>query len=287
MPNSNDFRTLIDAWSLKNRPAKADWVLLDCRANLMDPPAAEAAYGAGHIPAALYAHMDRDLSSPIGDDTGRHPLPDPFDFVKQMRDWGIGPDTQVVVYDDMGGAMAARAWWLLRWLGHERVAVLDGGLAAWQEIGGELSDKAEQAVTADGGPVVLHNDWFVDSKELQTHLEKAAITLVDARAAERFAGEQEPIDPVAGHVPGALNRPQSDNLNADGRFKTANQLEEEWRALLGDTKAEDAVMMCGSGVTACHNLLALEVAGLKGARLYAGSWSEWIRDPARPVATGS
>ncbi|RDE25358.1 sulfurtransferase [Motiliproteus coralliicola] len=282
-----DNRTLIDAWSLKNELGNKDLVILDCRSQLLDPEAGEKLYREGHIPGAIHADMEKDLSSPITDDSGRHPLPDPFDFAVQLRQWGIDDGTQVVVYDDMNGAMAVRAWFLLRWLGHERVAVLDGGLPAWQAVSGELSDNEAQTTPVKGGPVVLHNDWLVDTAKVQANLDNPSFTLIDARAAERFAGEQEPIDPVAGHVPGALNRPLTDNLNAEGRFKTAKQLKDEWQQLLGEVEAEDTVMMCGSGVTACHHLLALEIAGLKGARLYPGSWSEWIRDPARPVATGS
>ncbi|WP_421862021.1 sulfurtransferase [Motiliproteus sp.] len=282
-----DNRTLIDAWSLKNELGDPNLVILDCRSQLLDPEAGEKLYREGHIPGAIHADMEKDLSSPITDDSGRHPLPDPFDFAVQLRQWGIDDGTQVVVYDDMNGAMAVRAWFLLRWLGHERVAVLDGGLPAWQAISGELSDNVELPTPVKGGPVVLHNDWLVDTAKVKANLDQPSFTLIDARTAERFAGEQEPIDPVAGHVPGALNRPLTDNLNAEGRFKTAKQLKDEWQQLLGEVEAEDTVMMCGSGVTACHHLLALEIAGLKGARLYPGSWSEWIRDPERPVATGA
>ncbi len=284
-----DYRTLIDAPSLEAGlnvcTAGIQRVVLDCRFNLMQPEAGLALYRQGHIPGALYAHLEKDLSSAITSSSGRHPLPDPQQLARRLGEWGIGVDTQVVVYDDMGGAMAARAWWLLRWLGHERVAVLDGGFPAWVATEGAVSDQPVTPVPGDPYPYQLHSDVLVSAETVLANLQTRAFTLLDARNAERFRGEQEPIDPVAGHVPGALSRPLSDSLTASGTFKTAAQLRAEWSALLGDRSPEMLVAMCGSGVTACHLLLALEIAGLPGARLYAGSWSEWIRDPARPVAT--
>ncbi|MEH6823188.1 MAG: sulfurtransferase [Motiliproteus sp.] len=283
-----DYRTLIDASSLEaglNVAVGGKRVLLDCRFNLMQPDAGLALYRQGHIPGAVYAHLDKDLSSPITASSGRHPLPDPQHLAQRLGEWGICADTQVVVYDDMGGAMAARAWWLLRWLGHERVAVLDGGFQAWVATDGAISEEAIAPIACASYPLQLQPGWVVGTEAVVANLQKPLFSLVDARSLERFRGEQEPIDPVAGHVPGALNRPLPDNLTTTGRFKSAEQLRAEWLALLGEVQPEAVVAMCGSGVTACHLLLSLELAGLPGARLYAGSWSEWIRDVGRPVAT--
>ena len=282
-----DYRTLIDAQSLVTLLSAADAgakpVLLDCRSNLMQPSAGLAAYRQGHLPGAHHADMDADLSSPITATSGRHPLPEPDQFAQQLGDWGIGADTQVVVYDDMGGAMASRAWWLLRWMGHTQVAVLNGGITAWIGADGELSDDTEAARVCAPYPYRLSPDWVVDSDTVLANIADPKLILIDARNAERFRGEQEPIDPVAGHVPGALNRPLPDNLTDKGLFKSTEQLRAEWDALLDGVSPNDVVTMCGSGVTACHLLLSLEIAGLPGARVYAGSWSEWIRDNQRPV----
>lgn len=289
-----DYRTLIDAPSLEAGLNIAvdgvKRVVLDCRFNLMQPDAGLALYRQGHIPGALYAHLDNDLSSPILPTSGRHPLPDPDRLAQRLGEWGICPDTQVVVYDDMGGAMAARAWWLLRWLGHERVAVLDGGFPAWVATDGAVSAEQPNQPAApqpcESYPYQLNADWLVSTQDIVANLSVAEFSLVDARTAERFRGEQEPIDPIAGHIPGALNRPLPDNLTAMGTFKPAEQLRSEWLALLGPVPVAEVVAMCGSGVTACHLLLSLEVAGLNGARIYAGSWSEWIRAADRPVEVG-
>ena len=277
------YRTLIDAASLQTHLGDPGWVLLDCRFDLMQPNAGREAYQQGHLPGARYADLNQDLSDPVTGHSGRHPLPDPQRLANQLGAWGITPESQVLVYDDMAGAMAARAWWLLRWLGHERVVLLDGGLPAWLEAGGEITPSLPEPDDCGPYPVTLQ-PWVVDTEAVVVNLEQQGFTLIDARTAERFDGEQEPIDPVAGHIPGALNRPLPDNLTDHGTFKTAEQLRQEWHGLLEGRSAEDCVAMCGSGVTACHLLLSLELAGLTGARLYAGSWSEWIVDPGRPVA---
>ena len=281
--------TLIDADTLVAalRDGRAGgWVLLDCRFDLTRPAWGEAQYAAGHLPGAQYAHLDRDLAGPIGPATGRHPLPAPGDFERRARGWGIGTSTQVVVYDQGNGMYAARAWWLLRWLGHARVALLDGGYGAWTAAGGAVTT---EVVAAPAGDFVARPDpqRVVDARRLAGELDTGAITLSDARAADRYAGQNETIDPVAGHVPGAVNHPFARNLDANGRFLPVDELRTRWLATLGGHAASTHVAMCGSGVSACHNLLALEHAGLTGSRLYAGSWSEWIRDPARPVATGA
>ncbi len=271
-------QTLIDSARLRQLPTNT-CLLFDCRFDLADTAAGQRAYQQGHIPGAHYLHLDNDLSSPISPQSGRHPLPDPERLAAKLAELGLNQDTQVVVYDEASGAVASRAWWLLRWLGHDKVALLDGGLAAWT---GELEQKTPALPTQAGHfHARLQQDFTVDVTQLSQP--GHPWQLVDARAAERFRGEVEPLDKVAGHVPGALSRPLTDNLQ-DGRFKSATQLRAEWQTLLADTALDKTVHMCGSGVTACHNQLAMEVAGLRGSRLYPGSWSEWIRDPARAIA---
>lgn len=275
------YRTLIDVEALAALEGAA--LILDCRFNLADTAAGERAYAESHLPGALYAHLDRDLSSPIRAQSGRHPLPDPAWLYAKLVAAGLTAKRQVVVYDDAGGAIAARAWWLLRWLGHEAVAVLDGGWQAWVEAGQALESDRAQRLSADQPiPVTTDGAQLIEVQALAS----AEVLLVDARAAERYRGEVEPIDAIAGHVPGAINAPLTDNLQG-GRFLAPERLRERWSALLAGRDAGSVVHMCGSGVTACHNLLAMEHAGLAGSRLYAGSWSEWIRDPKRPLATGS
>ncbi len=274
------WNTLITAAELQVAIEQSDLVILDCRFNLMDTAAGEQAYAAGHIPGAHYLHLDNDLSSPITETTGRHPLPNLEQLADKLGSLGINATTQVVAYDDCGGAMASRCWWLLRYLGYEKVALLDGGINAWLQNSETLETTVPNTRTVTfKADVDSHQNLAVD--QILVAQDDGAV-LVDARSAERFRGEQEPIDPVAGHIPGALNRPMTDNL-VDGFFKPAAQLRDEWLAVLGDQQLDQVVHMCGSGVTACHNLLAMEIAGLQGSRLYAGSWSEWIRDPARPV----
>lgn len=279
------YTTLIDVATLAAHLENPRWVILDCRFDLAEPMAGQRAYAAGHIPGARYAHLDHDLSGPVTSATGRHPLPDPVRLAAQLGQWGVAADTQVVAYDDAGGAFAARAWWLLRWLGHARVAVLDGGWAAWQAQGGATTP-AVPAVNAAEFVFRPALESVVSAEEVLQAVRDKTMCLLDARAPERFRGEVEPIDPVAGHVPGALNHPFQRNLEPDGRFLPAQMLRQRFQVTLGTAAAAQVVHMCGSGVTACHNLLAMAQAGLSGSRLYAGSWSEWIRDPARPVASG-
>jgi len=279
------FITIISAEELQNHISESDWVVFDCRFNLADTSAGKNAYLEGHIPGAIYLDLDQDLSSPITPETGRHPLPDLERFVDRLAQAGVSNNTQVVVYDDCAGAMAARCWWLLRLVGHKAVAVLDGGLPAWQSLGGQLNDHIPQP-TSTAYTSSLQQNQNLTVTEVEQALDAQSIYLVDARAAERYRGEVEPIDPIAGHIPSALNRPLTDNL-AEGKFKPAVQLREEWLTVLGGKSVEAVVHMCGSGVTACHNQLAMEIAGLSGSRVYSGSWSEWIRDPARPIATKS
>lgn len=262
-------------------------VIVDCRFNLMRPDQGRAEYVQGHIPGAHYAHLDHDLSSPVVAGSGRHPLPDRDRFAAMAGRWGIRPDSQVVVYDHAAGAVAARLWWLLRWIGHERVALLDGGMKAWLAGGGtteSLIPPLDEGAAPAGRPGE-HAAW-ISSEALVRELDQ--VTLVDARSAARFRGESEPLDKVAGHIPGALNRPFEANLGPDGLFLDADELRRQFLAIPGigaDTSGSGPVQMCGSGVTACHNILAMQLAGLGDARLYVGSWSEWIEDGARPVAT--
>jgi thiosulfate/3-mercaptopyruvate sulfurtransferase len=279
------FSTLLQAADLTDRLKDPDWLVVDCRFELGRPEAGELAWSKGRIPGAVYAHLDRDLSGPVTADSGRHPLPAPERFARTLSRWGVTPRTQVVAYDASAGVFAARLWWMLRWLGHDAAAVLDGGLQAWVAGGGGL-DSAQVARAASEFPAQPRPQMAVSAAELAGLLERNACLLVDARAPERFEGRTEPLDAVAGHVPGAVNHPTGLNLRADGRLQPPRELGDLWSLTLGGRAGADVVCMCGSGVTACHDLLALEHAGMSGGRLYAGSWSEWIRDPGRPVARG-
>lgn len=281
---SMQYTTLISAADLAQQ-RQPDWVVLDCRHDLANLQAGRIAYDAGHLPGALFASIDHDLSDHArtadGSFRGRHPLPAIDAFIATLRRWGIDADSQVVAYDAQGGMYAARLWWMLRWAGHEAVAVLDGGLPAWTALGLPLGTDVPTTVpsTLQLRPSSVHT---VDVGDI---LSQPQLKVLDARAPDRFRGENETLDPVGGHIPGAANRFFKDNLQPDGRFKPAAQLRSEFSTLVADPAS--AVMQCGSGVTACHNLLALEVAGLPGAALYPGSWSEWCADPSRPVATGA
>jgi thiosulfate/3-mercaptopyruvate sulfurtransferase len=278
------YSTLISADVLREHAGRPGWIVLDARFRLDDPEAGRRAWWESHIPGSRYVHLDEDLSSPVTPSSGRHPLPDSERLAARFGALGIGDDRQVVVYDDAGGSIAARAWWLLRALGHDAVAVLDGGIQAWQEAGGALDTAVPEVVPRDFTPRP-RNDLALDASALKRALRARAV-LVDVREPERFEGRREPIDAIAGHVPGAVNLPWRGNVDERGRFRSAAALRARHEAMLGGRPPESVVFMCGSGVTACHGLLAMEHAGLHGARLYAGSWSEWIRDPARPVVTG-
>ena len=278
------FRTLISTQQLAEQLTNPQLVLVDCRHNLFDVTWGELAYRETHLPGAYFMHLDRDLSGAKTGNNGRHPLPDAAQLAEKLRALGIDDTSVVVAYDQNNSQFAVRLWWLLRWLGHTEVAVLDGGFEKWRSEGRSL----DQAVPA--ARLGKHSNWpgaqqaVVDARYVLDHLNDSAMTLIDARTADRFKGENEPIDPVAGHIPGARNRPYSENLQADLTFKSAHQLRVELLALLEGRSADSVVHQCGSGVTACHNLLAMEIAGLTGSRLYPGSWSEWISDPGRPIA---
>lgn len=278
------FTTVVQPHELQAHLADARWTVIDCRFDLANPAAGRLAYLAGHAPGAIYAHLDDDLASPIGPTSGRHPLPYPGELAARLGKWGVGNDSQVIAYDAANGAYAARLWWLLRWLGHGAVAVLDGGFAAWQRAGLPVESRIPQPTAARFVSHVRDAAWL-SSDAVAESMAQGEIALVDARAADRFAGRNETIDPIAGHVPGARNHPFAANLDADNRFLPPAELRRRWLETLSGAPSAQAVCMCGSGVTACHDLLALEIAGLAGARLYAGSWSEWIRDTSRPVAT--
>jgi len=279
------FSTVISCAELATHLNDPDWRVFDCRHQLSDTAYGEKMYAEGHLPGAFFLHLDRDLSSPMNGHNGRHPLPNIALLSGKLGAAGVTAKTQVVVYDDAGGMIAGRLWWLLRWLGHDKVALLDGGINQWL--------KEERPITtaaAKSAPAVFtvgRRDWVVSADEVLSNIDKGEFCLVDARAPDRFRGENETLDPVGGHIPGARNRFFRDNLVADGRFKPAAELRKEWLEILVDVPSESSVMYCGSGVSACHNLLALSLAGLDGARLYAGSWSEWCSDPVRPVQTHS
>jgi thiosulfate/3-mercaptopyruvate sulfurtransferase len=296
------YTTLISAQELAALldQTPSNTVVLDCRHDLSKPEAGLQAYAEGHLPGAFFASLDKDMAShaPAADGLfkGRHPLPQRGHWLAKLAAWGINNDTQVVACDAQGGMFAARLWWMLRWVGHSSVAVLDGGIPAWQQQGytlntdsvtappkGTITDRPSQVKTVTADDLLL---------DIVTHpLAGARVNaIVDARAPDRFRGENETLDPVGGHIPGAKNRFFKDNLTADGRFKSAADLRAEWTPFVGIGDiggTQQPVMQCGSGATACHNLLALEIAGLSGAALYPGSWSEWCADPARPVTTGA
>lgn len=280
----SDWTTLVSAEDLHAALGRDDLVIVDARASIADRSQSEALYRASHLPAARYADLERDLSDHRKVHQGRHPWPDAGDFAGLLQRWGVRPGDQVVVYDNGDGALAAsRLWFLLRAFGHRRVAVLDGGWARWTALGLPVDS---DAVVPDSSDYTGRFDAsrLLDAESVRAHLEAGGL-LVDARAPERFRGEVEPLDRVAGHVPGARNRPYAANMR-EGRFKPADELAAEFAPVLGGHAAENVVVMCGSGVTACHHLLAMEHAGLHGAKLFTGSWSGWIDDPARPVATG-
>ena len=278
--------TLVDAATLAAHLQNPDWLIVDCRFDLANPAAGEAAFNAGHVPGAVYAHLDRDLAGPITATTGRHPLPDPHTFAATLGRWGVAANTQVIAYDADNGMYAARLWWMLRWLGHDAVAVLDGGFKAWVDAGQSTSTAASKRTPSMVAPRPNRSMW-VDAAEVARAATDGSWRVLDARAAERYQGLTEPLDKVAGHVPGAVNHPFATDLAGDGRFASPAVLRQRFDASQAGVSDERTIAMCGSGVTACHLLLAMEVAGKRGAKLYSGSWSEWIRDPSRPIATNA
>lgn len=273
-----DFPLLTDCTTLHEHLDDPDWRVVDCRFRLDDLHAGRCAWKYSHIPGAVHVDVETDLSGPVGAGTGRHPLPSREQLAELFNLLGISNDSRVVVYDDTGGCFAARLWWLLRWMGHEKVALLDGGWSSWTEGAFPVSKRPPRIPAAE---FIAHAPLVdaVTARDIVATLDNSSLQLVDARAAERFSGEVEPIDPVAGHIPGAINRPFTDNLDDTGHFRSAGELRERFDS--GNPAA--VVHYCGSGVTACHNLFAMELAGLRGSRLYPGSWSEWVSDTTRPV----
>ena len=286
MNPANESFPLIDAQDLAAALDASDLRIVDARFALNDPAAGRQAYQVSHLPGAVHADLNQDLSDLGRSGHGRHPLPDATVFAQRLGEWGIGPQDRVVVYDAGDGSMAAaRLWWMLKLMGHARVAVLDGGLAAWRALGLPEDDQPAHPTRRTPYPAGFDLRAIVSSDEVLARLGDAPGWLLDARAAERFRGDVEPIDPVAGHVPGAVNRPFVQQLE-NGRFKAPAALRQALAPLVGDRAADEMVVMCGSGVTACHLALALAAAGWPGVRVFADSWSGWIEDPARPVAHG-
>ncbi len=279
---------LVDCATLAAHLNDAGWRIIDCRHLLSDPDYGERAYAEGHLPGAFFMHLDRDLSGAKNGCNGRHPLPEPQTLAAKLGAIGIARQTQVVVYDDADGMIAGRLWWMLRWLGHEKVALLDGGFKAWTDEGRALTRTLPEIEPVRFKYVLPEpGRWTVSADEVLSNIRRQDFLVVDARSTDRFCGENETMDPVGGHIPGARNRCFRENLDTSGRFRPAAELRREFLALFAGMPPERVVMQCGSGVSACHNLLALEIAGLYGARLYPGSWSEWCSDPARPVAIGA
>lgn len=285
MTGLTDHRTLIEAEALAPRLGSPRLRVFDCRFDLARPCYGSQSYLEAHLPGAMYADLNRDLSAPPTPLSGRHPLPDPEMFAARLRAWGVDQDSEIVAYDDGNGMYAARLWWMLRWLGHDGVAVLNGGLGRWQRLGLPLTGDVPRPAPGDFRPRP-RPDMVAAIEDVATIATDPNARLLDARGPERYRGETEPIDRVAGHVPGARNQPYSDSLGQDGRLLPATELRALLAGGLAGIAAERTVAMCGSGVSACHLLLAMEHAGLGGARLYPGSWSQWSSDPARPVATG-
>ena len=264
-----------------------DFRLVDCRFDLANPGWGRESYLQAHIPGAVYADLNQDLSSPITKDTGRHPLPLPTEFIAMLANWGIEPGRPVVAYDATGGSFADRFWWLLKAAGHENVQLLDGGFPKWQAEDHPLHSGLELVTpTSFHYPPEFNSKMILTTEQIQQIIQEPDYLLIDARAAERFQGLVEPLDSVAGHIPGAVNRIQTANLLSDGTFKPVETLRQEFTELIGSRPLDHVVVYCGSGVTSCHHLAALQAIGLSGARLYVGSWSEWIRDPSHPIASG-
>lgn len=281
------YTTLISPAELAPQLDHPDWVVFDCRFVLDDPHAGRQQYAQGHIPGALYADLEADLSGTvIPGITGRHPLPPADAFVHKLSQWGVDSSVQVVAYDDWYGAFAARLWWMLRWLGHEAVAVLDGGVRGWQAAGYALRPGAEQRAPRSFTPRIAAHLHVTTADMLSLHTDPAQ-RVVDARSADRYRGEYEPRDPRAGHIPGAVNRFFGDNVDADERWLPAAVLREQWQAVIGDTPAAQVIHYCGSGVSGAQNALAMAHAGLGMGRVYIGSWSEWCADATRPIATAT
>lgn len=281
------YTTLIDPKTLHAHINDPNWVIIDCSFDVLRKEQGFMDYQESHLPNAIYAHLDNDLSAPKTPSSGRHPLPDIAAISAKLSAWGVDENVQVVAYDENSGGYAARLWWLLRWLGHEKVAVLNGGLQTWQDEGYDLVEAPGQPTPRQFNPKPNDAMW-VDLATVAQVLEQGGLVL-DARGADRFAGQNETLDPIAGHIPGTRNAPFTENVisSAQPQFRATELLQQRFKTLCGDTPVEQVIHMCGSGVTACHNVLAMENIGMCGSKLYVGSWSEWITDPNRPIATGA
>ncbi len=279
-----NYDPLVSTETLASHLKDRNWLIFDCRYDLNDPDWGFAQYQVSHIPGAVYVHLKEDLAGKISSKSSRHPLPDPETFARKCASWGIQPDKQVVVYDHAGGSYADRLWWMLRAIEHQHVAILDGGFPKWLTENRPVSQGIEKPIPTEShlAGIPFNPQLLMSADDVEKILNDPAYRLIDARAPERFSGAVEPLDPVAGHIPGAINRYYMLNLNPDGTFKSADVLKAEFQSLLDGIAPENVIVYCGSGVTSCHLLVAMEVAGIKGARLYAGSWSEWCRNPARP-----
>jgi thiosulfate/3-mercaptopyruvate sulfurtransferase len=277
------YKTIISAKDLIKNVNNDDFIIFDCRCDIGDSSYGIEAYNEGHIENSIFIDIDHDLASEKTSDSGRHPLPDPRLFSEKLSQWGMSNNKQAVVYDDAGGAFAGRMWWILKWLGHSNVAVLDGALGAWMSIGGKLTSKPtifERAVF-EPNP---NDNMYVSIKDVEDAQYKMNKLIIDARSRERYLGIKDPVDPIAGHIPGAVSHPLGMNLDKNGHFKSPEELRHNFNKIIGDTVSSDIISMCGSGITACHNILALEICGIKDVTLFVGSWSEWITDKSRPVA---
>ena len=279
------FTTLVSTEQLAQLLNDPDWIVFDCRITLTNSAAGRTAYQQGHIPGTRYVNLDEDMSSAVTPTSGRHPLPEMQVFADKLSSWGVDKRKQVVVYDDSFGSMAVKMWWLLRWLGHDNVALLNGNWQMWNKHKLPVTTELPKIIPAHFEPHV-RNELLVDTEEVDFARRERCSVLIDARPEQRFAGEREPLDKVAGHIPGSVNWVYEENLDFDGTYLPADELKEAYLNLMNGLKPEQVIHTCGSGVTACHNMLAMEIAGLHGSKLYAGSWSEWITDPKRPVATG-
>jgi len=284
-----NYQTIIDCQTLNNHLEDDNWRVFDCRFSLSDPGAGQLEYEKGHIPRAIFADLEKDLSSEKTRMSGRHPLPRVEDFIRTVEEWGVHPDSQVIVYDDAGGVFAGRLWWMFRWIGHKNVAVLDGGLPAWELSGLPVTNSFQsvESLTTGTYQAQLVDELVVSTTDIENNLTAREFTLLDARGPERFSGEKEPVDPVGGHVPYAINLPYKANLDENGCFLSAVNLRERFEPLVASLGSKNVVHMCGSGVSACHNILAMEIAGFRTPQLYVGSWSEWVNNSSRPIATGN
>jgi len=277
------YKTIINTADLKNNLDSTDFAIFDCRCDIKDPKYGFDSYNEGHIKNATFIDMDRDLASERSVSSGRHPLPDPDILCQKLSQWGFSNNKQAVVYDDAGGVFAGRMWWILRWLGHENVAVLNGGINHWIKNGNKLV-KDITKIERNSFTYTINNSMQVNIDDVEDAQYKMSKIILDARSKERYQGIKDPVDPICGHVPGAISHPCMSNLSPDGLFRSESELKHIYNKIIGDTDGEDIISMCGSGVTACHNILALKIAGIDGVKLYVGSWSEWITDRNRPIA---